>query len=42
MQFGGIIFIDVWSALERERKLLGKMGAVSFHDGSVTITTPTR
>jgi hypothetical protein len=42
MQFGGIIFVDVWSALERERKLLGKMGAVSFHDGSVTITTPTR
>ncbi|HET9856786.1 MAG TPA: hypothetical protein VFP99_03040 [Chthoniobacterales bacterium] len=42
MQFGGIIFADVWSALERERKLVGKMGAVSFHDGSVTITTPTR
>jgi hypothetical protein len=42
MQFGGIIFADVWSALERERKLLGKMGAVSFHDGSVSITTPTR
>jgi hypothetical protein len=42
MQFGDIIFVDLWSALERERKLLGKMGAVSFHDGSVTITTPTR
>jgi len=42
MQFGGIIFADVWLALERERKLLGKMAAVSFHDGSVTITPPTR
>jgi hypothetical protein len=42
MQFGDIIFADLWSALERERKLLGKMGAVSFHDGGVTITAPTR
>jgi hypothetical protein len=42
MQFGDIIFADLWSALERERKLLGKMGAVNFHEGSVTITTPTR
>src|SRR5205085_6654942 len=42
MRFGDIIFADLWSALERERKLLGKMGAVSFHDGSVSITTPTR
>jgi hypothetical protein len=42
MQFGGIIFADLWSALERERKLLGKMGAVNFHDGGVSITTPTR
>ena len=42
MQIGGIIFADLWSALERERKLLGKMGAVSFHDASVTITAPTR
>ena len=42
MQFGDIIFADLWSALERERKLLGKMGAVSFHDGSVTIAAPVR
>jgi len=42
MQFGDIIFADLWSALDRERKLIGKMGAVSFHDGSVTITAPTR
>ena len=42
MQFGDIIFADLWSALERERKLIGKMGAVNFHNGSVTITAPTR
>jgi hypothetical protein len=42
MRFGDIIFADLWSALDRERKLLGKMGAVSFHDGTVTITPPTR
>ena len=42
MQFGDIIFADLWSALDRERKLIGKMGAVNFHDGSVTITAPTR
>ena len=42
MQFGDIIFADLWSALDRERKLVGKMGAVNFHDGSVTITAPTR
>jgi hypothetical protein len=42
MQFGDIIFADLWSALDRERKLIGKMEAVNFHDGSVTITAPTR
>jgi len=42
MQFGDIVFADLWSALERERKLLGKMGAISFHDGSVTIAAPVR
>jgi hypothetical protein len=42
MRFGDIIFADLWSALDRERKLVGKMAAVNFHDGSVTITPPTR
>ena len=42
MRFGDIIFADLWSALDREHKLLGKMSAVNFHDGSVSITTPTR
>jgi hypothetical protein len=42
MRFGDIIFADLWSALERERKLIAKMGAVSFHDGGITITPPSR
>ena len=42
MQFGDIIFADLWSALDRERKLVGRMGTVNFHDGSVTITAPPR
>ena len=42
MQFGDIIFADLWSALDRERKLIGKMGAVNFHESTVTITAPTR
>ena len=42
MRFGDIIFADLWFALDRERRLVGKMAAVNFHDGSVTITPPTR
>ena len=42
MQFGDIIFADLWSALDRERKLIGKMGAVNFRESSVTISAPTR
>jgi hypothetical protein len=42
MRYGGIIFADLWKALERESKLVGKMSAVTFHDGSVTITPPSR
>jgi|SRR5581483_3934751 len=42
MQFGGIIFADLWFALDREHKLVAKMAGVNFHDGGVTITPPTR
>ena len=42
MQYGDIIFADLWFALDREHKLIGKMAAVTFHDGGVTITPPTR
>ena len=41
MKYADIIFADLWSALDRERKLLSKMASVTFHDGSVTITPPT-
>jgi len=42
MKYGDIIFADLWSALDRERKLIGKMGAVNFHDGSVSITAASK
>jgi hypothetical protein len=41
MTYADVIFADVWSALDREHRLLSKMGSVTFHDGSVTITSPT-
>ena len=40
MQFADIIFADLWSALDRERKLVAKMAGMELHDGSVTLTTP--
>jgi len=42
MKFGNVIFADLWSALDRERKLLAKMSAVTFQDGTTTISGPTR
>jgi hypothetical protein len=40
MQFIDVIFGDVWSALDRERKLVVKMSAVEFHSKSVLLTAP--
>src|SRR5437867_5878189 len=37
MQFMDIIFADLWSALQRERNLLVKMGAIEFHEGKVLV-----
>ena len=42
MRYGDIIFADLWKALDRERKLITKMGGITLHDGSVTITPPSR
>jgi hypothetical protein len=39
MKYGDYLFADVWSSLDRERRLLSKMSSVSFHDGGVTITS---
>jgi hypothetical protein len=35
-----VIFSDVWSALERERKLVSKMGTIELHAKSVVLTAP--
>jgi len=39
MRYADVIFADLWSALDRERRLVSKMGAVELHDGSVTLTS---
>lgn len=40
MQFADIIFADLWSALDRERKLISKMGGMELHDGKVVFIGP--
>jgi hypothetical protein len=35
-----VIFADVWSALDRERKLVSKMGTIELHPKSVVLTAP--
>ncbi len=42
MQVMNFIFADLWSALERERKLVAKMGAIEFHEKSVLLTAPSQ
>jgi len=39
MQYADIIFADVFSALDRERKLLSKTSSITFHEGMVTIAS---
>jgi hypothetical protein len=38
MQFVAIVFADVWSALDHERKLVSKFAAIEFHDKNVVLT----
>jgi hypothetical protein len=40
MRFMDVIFADVWSALDRERKLVTKMSAIEFHPKVVVLTAP--
>ncbi len=40
MQFGDIMFSDIWAALDRERKLVIKMGGIEFHDKRVVLISP--
>jgi hypothetical protein len=42
MPYTGVIFVDLWSALNRERKLVAKMGGIEFHNGYVAVTAPAR
>ena len=37
MRYGDVLFKDVWSALDRERKMVAKMNTVAIHDGNVTL-----
>ena len=36
-QFMNIVFADVWSALNRDVKMLAKIGAIEFHDKNVVL-----
>ncbi|HAF03892.1 MAG TPA: hypothetical protein DIT76_04510 [Spartobacteria bacterium] len=42
MQFMDFIFADLWSAVERERKLVAKMGAIEFHQNNVLLNAPSQ
>jgi hypothetical protein len=39
MDYLNIVFADVWTAMDRERRLLTKADALEFHDKSVVIVT---
>ena len=39
MKFTGTLFSDVFSALDREQKLVAKMGSIQVQNGSVTLTS---
>jgi hypothetical protein len=38
MKFGDILFTDLWTALDREKKSVSKMGAIEFHPQTVVLT----
>ena len=42
MQFMDIIFADLWPALQREQKLVAKMGAIELHEKQVLLRAPPR
>ncbi len=42
MKLIDLIFADLWSALERERKLVAKMSSIEFHEKSVLLTAPSQ
>ena len=38
MKYAGLIFADLWGALEREKKSISKMAAIEFHPQAVVVT----
>ena len=38
MKFGDILFTDLWTALDREKKSVSKMDAIEFHLKTVILT----
>jgi hypothetical protein len=38
MKFGDILFTDLWTALNREKKSVSKMGTIEFHPKTVILT----
>jgi hypothetical protein len=38
MKYGDILFTDLWAVLDREKKLVSKMGTVEFHPKLVILT----
>jgi hypothetical protein len=39
-KFMGVLFADVWSALDHDIKLVTRLGAAEFHDKNVLLTAP--
>src|SRR5207342_294025 len=37
MKFGDILFADLWTALDREKKSVSKMGSIEFHPQTVIL-----
>jgi hypothetical protein len=38
MKYGGVLFTDLWAALDREKKSVSKMGAIEFRPQAVILT----
>ena len=38
MKYGDLVFSDLWTALEREKKSISKMGAIEFHPQAVVLS----
>ena len=41
MEYGEVLFQDLWTALDSEKKLLLKMGVIELHPKTVTLIPKT-